>query len=113
MGVFLHAFFALVAACACAVTSGFVSPQGAAVWAPHRAAPSTIVMLQPDQMRARKPAKGLMSNPPDLAARRAAVEANKGKPIELNVDPSAYTGIGLVVGFVAVAYGYKVTYLGE
>lgn len=52
-------------------------------------------------------------SPPDLVARRAAFEANKGKPIEINVDPSAYTGIGLVAGFVAVAYGYKVTYLGE
>ena len=61
----------------------------------RRTAAPVVVMLQPDQVKARKPAPGF-KNVPDLKARREAYAAKQAEGIDFSsIDPSTFTGVGL------------------
>ena len=101
----------VVAACVVAPGAAFGPPTMARAAVGRRTAAPVVVMLQPDQVKARKPAPGF-KNVPDLKARREAYAAKQAEGIDFSqVDPSTFTGVGLAAAFAAAAYAYKTYFL--
>ena len=99
----------VVAACVVAPGAAFGPPNMAAVG--RRTAAPVVVMLQPDQVKARKPAPGF-KNVPDLKARREAYAAKQAEGIDFSsIDPSTFTGVGLAAAFAVLATAYKTYFL--
>ena len=102
----------VVAACVVAPGAAFRPPALArAAVAGGRAARAAPLHLQPDQVKARKPAPGF-KNVPDLKARREAYAARQAEGIDFSqIDPSTFTGVGIAAAFAVLATAYKTYFL--
>ena len=97
----------------------FTAFAAVSAFAPARSVPgvrartaSVTVNLQPDQVAKKKPSKGpLGNNPPDFAARRAAMEARSAKGFDLSEAQSTLQGLGLSLAFLGVVVAYKINFL--
>ena len=71
-----------------------------------------VRIREANQAAKRKPAKGPLSGKtPDFKARRAAMEAAQGQPLDLSAAASTFQSLGLSLAFFGVVVAYKLTYL--